>query len=1041
MNLPALFIRRPVATSLLALALALVGLVAYRLLPVAALPQVDFPTLTVSASLPGASPETMAATVATPLERALGTIAGVTELTSSSSLGSTRITLQLDLDQNIESAAKSVQAAINATRAQLPSGMAGNPSYRKINPSDMPVLILSMTSDTLSRAEMYDFASTVLAQRLAQVKGVGQVNLGGGSLPAVRVEVDPATLASAGIGVEDVRKAIDAANVSRPKGSLANSERHWQLGASDEAGKAADYVPTIISWKNNAAVRLGDVARVFDGEQDTRNVGLANGKPAVILLINRQPDANVIETVDRITAILPMLREELPPGIKLEVVADRTVTIRASLREVQHTLLLSVALVIMVVFLFLRNARAALIPSVAVPVSLLGTFGVMYLCGFSLNNFSLMALVIVTGFVVDDAVVVLENVSRHIESGMRPFDAAIKGAQEVGFTVLSMSLSLIAVFIPILMMGGIVGRLFREFAVTLSAAILVSLVVSLTLTPMMCAHLLKAHPPLTPAPRPSPGSRLLDALLGGYRRSLALVLRHPWVTLALLFGTVAFNIHLYGVVPKGFFPQQDTGRIMGFIDADQRTSFQSMQGKLSRFVSIVQNDPAVDNVVGYAGGGGGGGPRGGGGMMFVTLKPLSERDVTADQVIARLRGKVSREPGASLFLVAAQDIRIGGRMSGAQYEFTLQSDSLQDLKTWEPRIRELMRKLPQLEDVSSDRQDKGEQTYLSVDRDAVARLGLNQRLINATLNDLFGQRLVSTIYGPLNQYRVVLEAEQRYLQSPDSLNDLFVVGPDGNRVPLGAFARWESGTMPLSVQHQGSSVATTLSFNLALGVSLSEATDAVRLEMARIGVPSSVHGNFEGNAKAFQASLKSQPLLILAAIVAVYLILGMLYENLMHPITILSTLPSAGVGAILALLLFKTEFGVIALIGVILLIGIVMKNAIMMIDFAIEAERSRDLSPRDAIVEACLLRFRPIMMTTVAALFGALPLAFGVGDGAELRQPLGITIVGGLILSQILTLYTTPVVYLQLDRLRLSLARLRSRRNTPAAAPPPTLHP
>jgi multidrug efflux pump len=702
---------------------------------------------------------------------------------------------------------------------------------------------------------MYDFASTVLAQRLAQVKGVGQVNLGGGSLPAVRVEVDPATLASAGIGVEDVRKAIDAANVSRPKGSLANSERHWQLGASDEAGKAADYVPTIISWKNNAAVRLGDVARVFDGEQDTRNVGLANGKPAVILLINRQPDANVIETVDRITAILPMLREELPPGIKLEVVADRTVTIRASLREVQHTLLLSVALVIMVVFLFLRNARAALIPSVAVPVSLLGTFGVMYLCGFSLNNFSLMALVIVTGFVVDDAVVVLENVSRHIESGMRPFDAAIKGAQEVGFTVLSMSLSLIAVFIPILMMGGIVGRLFREFAVTLSAAILVSLVVSLTLTPMMCAHLLKAHPPLTPAPRPSPGSRLLDALLGGYRRSLALVLRHPWVTLALLFGTVAFNIHLYGVVPKGFFPQQDTGRIMGFIDADQRTSFQSMQGKLSRFVSIVQNDPAVDNVVGYAGG------------RRRWPAGRGRHDVRHPQAPRRTRR--DRRPGdrppARQGLPGARRQPVPRRRPGhphrrthvrRQYEFTLQSDSLQELKTWEPRIRELMRKLPQLEDVSSDRQDKGEQTYLSVDRDAVARLGLNQRLINATLNDLFGQRLVSTIYGPLNQYRVVLEAEQRYLQSPDSLNDLFVVGPDGNRVPLGAFARWESGTMPLSVQHQGGSVATTLSFNLALGVSLSEATEAVRLEMARIGVPSSVHGNFEGNAKAFQKSMK-----------------------------------------------------------------------------------------------------------------------------------------------------------------------------------------
>ena len=1032
MNLSALFIRRPVATSLLGLAIALMGLVAYTLLPVAALPQVDYPTLTVSANLPGASPETMAATVATPLERALGTIAGVTELTSSSTLGSTRITLQLDLEQDIESAAKSVQAALNATRSQLPSGMSGNPSYRKINPADAPVLILAMTSDTLSRAQLYDFASTVLAQRLAQVKGVGQVNMGGGSLPAVRVEVDPATLAAAGIGVESVRQAIDAANVSRPKGSLENGERHWQLGASDQASKAADYLPTIVTWKNNAAVRLGDVARVVDGEQDTRNAGLSNGRPAVILLINRQPGANVIETVDRALALLPQLRDELPPGIKLEVVADRTLTIRASLREVQHTLLLSVGLVILVVFAFLRNARAAIIPSVAVPVSLLGTFGVMYLAGFSLNNISLMALVVVTGFVVDDAVVVLENISRHIEAGLRPVEAALRGAREVGFTVLSMSLSLIAVFIPILLMGGIVGRLFREFAITLSAAILVSLVVSLTLTPMMCAGLLRPHTPALPGP----GARLLGAVTGGYRRSLAVVLRHPWITLAVLAATIAFNIHLYGVVPKGFFPQQDTGRIMGFIDADQRTSFQSMQGKLARFVSIVQNDPAVDNVVGYAGGSGG--PRGGGGMMFVTLKSLAERDVTADQVIARLRGKISHEPGASLFLVAAQDIRIGGRQSGAQYEFTLQSDSLQDLKAWEPRIREAMRKLPQLEDVSSDRQDKGEQTYLTIDRDAVARLGLNQRLINATLNDLFGQRLVSTIYGPLNQYRVVLEAEQRYLQGPEALNDLFVVGPDGNRVPLAAFARWESGPMPLSVNHQGGSVATTISFNLALGVSLSEATDAVRQEMARMGVPSSVHGSFEGNAKAFQASLKSQPLLILAAIVAVYLILGILYENLMHPITILSTLPSAGVGALLALMASGTEFGVIALIGVILLIGIVKKNAIMMIDFAITAERDRGLTPRDAIFEACQLRFRPIMMTTLAALFGALPLALGVGDGAELRQPLGITIVGGLILSQTLTLYTTPVVYLQLDRLRLRLLRLRGKR---AAALHPASHP
>ncbi len=1034
MNLSALFIRRPVATSLLGLAITLVGLVAYKLLPVAALPQVDYPTISVSASLPGASPETMAATVATPLERAFGSIAGVTELTSSSSLGSTRITLQMDLDQDVESAAKSVQAAINATRSQLPSGMAGNPTYRKINPADAPVLILSMTSDSVSRAEMYDIASTLLAQRLAQVKGVGQVNMGGGSLPAVRVQVDPATLSATGIGVESVRQAIDAANVNRPKGSLEDGPRHWQLQASDQASKAADYLPTIVAWKNDAAVRLGDVARVTDSEQDTRNIGLANGKPAVILLINRQPDANVIDTVDRAMAILPMLRAELPPGIQLDVVADRTVTIRASLREVQHTLLLSVALVIMVVFLFLRNGRAAIIPSVAVPVSLLGTFAVMYLAGYSLNNISLMALVIVTGFVVDDAVVVLENISRHIEAGLSPLEAALKGAREVGFTVLSMSVSLIAVFIPILLMGGIVGRLFREFAVTLSAAILVSLVVSLTLTPMMCARLLRARPVEPETHKPSFGTRLMGRIVGGYRRSLGVVLNHPWITLGVLFATVAFNVHLYGVVPKGFFPQQDTGRIMGFIDADQRTSFQSMQGKLARFVAILQTDPAVDNVVGYAGGGGG--PRNGG-LIFLTLKPLSERNVSADEVIARLRGKLGHEPGASLFLVAAQDIRIGGRQGNAQYDFTLQADSLQDLKTWEPRIRDAMRKMPQLEDVSSDRQDKGEQTMLIIDRDALARLNLNQRLVNATLNDLFGQRLVSTIYGASNQYRVVLEAAPEYLQGPEVLKDLFFISPDGKRIPLATFAHWESGPTPLSVNHQGGSVASTISFNLPIGVSLSEATDAVRQEMARIGVPSAVHGSFQGNAKAFQASLKSQPLLILAAIVAVYLILGILYENLMHPITILSTLPSAGVGAILALLAFKTEFGVIALIGVILLIGIVKKNAIMMIDFAISAERDRGLSPREAIFEACLLRFRPIMMTTLAALFGALPLAFGVGDGAELRQPLGITIVGGLLLSQLLTLYTTPVVYLQLDRLRLWLLRLHAGRTTPLTAPHP----
>jgi multidrug efflux pump len=1017
MNFSVIFIRRPVATTLLTLGIALSGIVAFQLLPVAPLPQVDFPTISVQASLPGASPETMASTVATPLERSLGVIAGITEMTSSSSLGSTRITLQFDLDRNIDGAARDVQAALNAARTLLPTSLPSNPTYRKVNPADAPIMILSLTSESMSRPQMYDAASTILAQKISQVAGIGQVSVGGSSLPAVRVELNPGALSRAGIGVENVRAAIVASNADRPKGALEEGDRRWQILANDQARNAAEYLPLIVAWNNGAAVRLSDVAEVLDSGQDVRNAGLANGKPAVMLILNRQPGANIIETVARVKALLPQLRASIPAAINLEVAMDRTPTIRASLREVERTLLISVALVVLVVFLFLRDGRSALIPCVAVPVSLIGTFAVMYLAGFSLNNLSLMALTIATGFVVDDAVVVLENISRHIEAGMKPFDAAIRGAREVGFTVLSMSLSLIAVFIPILMMGGIIGRLFREFAVTLSVAILVSLLVSLTTTPMMCALLLRPQAERRPGRLQLLSGRAFEAMLGGYRRSLDWALHHSRIMMLILIATVGFNIYLYTIIPKGFFPQQDTGRLMGFIQADQSISFQAMRGKLAAFVDIVQQDQAVDTVIGFTGGG-----QLNTGMMFVSLKPLSERNISIDKVMARLRGKLAREPGANLFLQPVQDIRVGGRASNAQYQYTLQADNLDELRTWGPRLLKALSQLPILADVNTDQQDKGLQTSLIIDRDAVARLGLNQKLIDTTLNDLFGQRQVSTIYNPLNQYHVVMEAAPQYWQSPETLKDMFVIAPGLNgaaaQVPLAAFARWEPTATPLAVNHQGQFAASTISFNLPVGVSLSAATQAIDAEMQRIGVPVSVHGSFQGTAKVFQDSLANQPLLILAALITLYIVLGVLYESLIHPITILSTLPSAGVGAILALLAFQTDFSIIALIGVILLIGIVKKNAIMMIDFALTAQRERGLEPRAAIYEACLLRFRPIMMTTMAALFGALPLAIRSGDGAELRQPLGIAILGGLMLSQLLTLYTTPVVYLYLDRLR-----------------------
>ncbi|WP_416412084.1 multidrug efflux RND transporter permease subunit MdtC [Pantoea sp. App145] len=1008
----ALFIHRPVATTLLTLAIALAGILGFRLLPVAPLPQVDFPVIVISASLPGASPETMASSVATPLERSLGRIAGVSEMTSTSSLGSTRIILVFDFDRDINGAARDVQAAINAAQSLLPTGMPSRPTYRKANPSDAPIMILTLTSDIYNPGQLYDYASTQLAQKLSQIEGVGDVTVGGSSLPAVRVDLNPQALFNQGVSLDAVRTAIVNANQRRPQGAIDDQQLRWQLRTNDELQSASDYQPLVVNYSNGASVRLSDVANVQDSVQDVRNAGMTNGKPAVLLIIRKSPDANVIDTVDRIRAELPLLHDVIPASIDLQVAQDRSPTIRASLHEVEQSLVIAVALVILVVFFFLRDGRATLIPAAAVPVSLIGTFAAMYLCGFSLNNLSLMALTIATGFVVDDAIVVLENIARHVEAGMKPLQAALQGVREVGFTVLSMSLSLIAVFLPLLMLGGLIGRFFSEFAITLSVVILISLFVSITLTPMMCAYLLKPQARRA-QPRLRGFGRLLMAVQHGYGRSLGWVLDHARWVLLVLIATVGLTIWLFISIPKTFMPEQDTGRLTGFISADQSISFQAMRGKLQDFMNIIKADPAVDNVTGFTGG-----SRTNSGSMFISLKPLSERSENAQQVIARLRIKLAKEPGANLYLNAVQDLRIGGRESNASYQYSLLSDNLTDLRSWEPQIRQAFSSLPELADVNSDQQDKGSEMDLTYDRDSMARLGIDVSDANALLNNAFGQRQISTIYQPLNQYKVVMEVDPRYTQDISALDQMFVINSDGKAIPLSWFARWQPANAPLSVNHQGLSAASTISFNLPEGVSLSQASDAIDRTMTALGVPASVRGSFAGTAQVFQQSQSSQLYLILAAIAAVYIVLGILYESYVHPLTILSTLPSAGVGALLALELFNTPFSLIALIGILLLIGIVKKNAIMMVDFALEAERKGNLTARDAIFQACQLRFRPIMMTTLAALFGALPLVLTSGDGAELRQPLGITIAGGLVMSQLLTLYTTPVVYLMMDKLR-----------------------
>ena len=1036
MSLSSPFIERPVATTLLCVAIGLSGVIAYPFLPIAPLPQVDYPAISVNSSLPGASPETMASSVATPLERQLGHIAGVNEMTSSSSLGSTGVSLQFDLSRNIDAAGRDVQAAINAARSQLPAALPQNPFWRKNNPADTPILFLALTSDTMRQGEMYDVAIRILQQKIAQVNGVAQVFVQGSSLPGVRIDVNPTLLNTFGLSLEDVRTYLAAANANRPKGDIALGARNWSVSTNDQLMKAKDYAPLVVAYRNGGAVKLSDIARVTDSIEDIRTAGWANGKPAIVMLIFKQPGANVVETVDRVYKVLPRLQAAVPPRLHLAMLLDGGTQIRATVHDVEITLLISISLVIMVVFIFLRSPRTTFIPSIAVPLSLAGSFGVLYLFHYSLDNLSLMALTIATGFVVDDAIVVIENITRYIEHGMTPMRAALEGAKEIGPTVLSISISLNAVFIPIFLMKGYVGRLFREFAFTLSAAIIISLFVSLTLTPMMCSRILRherkgGHGLLH---RFSEGGFNLIARM--YCATLRWVLRHQPLTFAVTLGTIALTMYLYVAIPKGFFPQQDTGRMTGQIQADMATSFGSMRGKVQQASDIIQSDPDIENVMAFLGGGGGGGAAGiNNARMFITLKDIAERKdkANADQVIARLRPRLGRVAGASVFLQSIQTLRIGTRIVGAQYQYTLQSDNVSDLNFWAPQVFQVLRTLPQLADVNIDQQNKGLESNLVIDRNTAARFGISPQLIDDTLYDAFGQRQVSTLYTQLAQYHVVMEADPVFWQNPEGLRYTYVRSSTGKQVPLSAFTHYVSDTAPLSVNHQGQFPSATISFNLPVGTALSDAVPLIEQAERKIGMPSTIRGSFNGTAQAYQDSLSDEPILIAAALVCVYLVLGMLYESLIHPITILSTLPSAGVGALLALLATKNELNVISLIGIILLIGIVKKNAIIMIDFALKAERE-GLTSAEAIYQACVLRFRPITMTTMAAMLNGLPMALGTGNGSEIRRPLGIAIVGGLLFSQMFTLYTTPVMYLYLDRLSSWWAGLRRKPARVAAA-------